>query len=111
MTPPVEMADPDSDFRAAWVEALDQLEVDVDEAEALLASNQPEPLPEWEPPPVRGPLPEDLVPRARLVLERQLAVAHLLTQRLASNTQQQRLTRAVRATGQPDVPVYLDVTA
>ena len=97
------------------MEALDRLELDVDEAEALLASNQPEPpvdpLADWTPPPVRGPMPADLVPRARLVLERQLAVTHLLTQRLASNTQQQRLARAVRETGQPDIPVYLDITA
>lgn len=109
MTRPLDAASPDSDFRAVWVE------VDVDEAEELLASNQPEPLlhpvTEWEPPAVRGPMPEDMVPRARLVLERQLAITHLLTQRLASTTQQQRLTRAVRETATPDLPVYLDITA
>ena len=119
MTPPPDTGPgPDTahgaGFRAAWVEALDRLELDVDEAEVMLASSRPDlpdVLTEWVPPEVRGPLPADLVPRARLVLERQLAVAHLLTQRLAANTQQQRLTRAVRETSTPDVPVYLDVTA
>jgi len=99
------------EFRAAWAAALDQLEVDVETAERMLATQDPDPLPVWEPPRVVGALPADLEPRARLVLERQLAVAHRITERLASNTQQQRLARAVRETGTPDTPVYLDVTA
>jgi hypothetical protein len=102
-----------TDWRAAWVQELDRLELDVQRAEAMLRSNEPdpEPLPEWEPPVMREPIPADLVPRARFVLERQLAVAHLITQRLSSTTQQRQLTDRIRGTASPDVPVYLDVSA
>lgn len=98
------------DFRAAWEAELERLELDVARAESLLAAHAPEPLPAWEPPRI-GPLPEDLVPRARLVLERQLAVAHLLTQRISSTGQQRRLTERIRENAEPDVPVYVDVSA
>jgi hypothetical protein len=104
----------DADFHAAWVAALDRLEVDVALAETMLASasaEEPQGLPSWAPPPVRGPLPSDLEPRARLVLERQLAVAHRITQRLTQTGRHRQLTQRIRSTAHPEVPVYVDLQA
>ena len=102
------------DFRAAWVAELDRLEVDVDLAEAMLAADRAlelAPPAPWTPPVMRGPLPSDLEPRARLVLERQLAVAYRMTERLTETGRHRRLTQAIRDTAQPDVPIYLDLNA
>ena len=77
----------------------------------LTGDEEPETLPAWSPPPLRGPLPSDLEPRARLVLERQLAVAHRIGEKLTVNGRHQRYTRAVRNTAHPDVPIYLDLQA
>ena len=107
------LADPGEDFRAAWVAELDRLEVDVELAEAMLAADRAAelaPLDPWSPPEMRAPLPSDLEPRARLVLERQLAVAYRMTERLTENSRHQRYTQAIRDTAQPDVPIYLDLT-
>jgi hypothetical protein len=102
------------EFRAAWVAELDRLEVDVELAEAMLAADRVaelSPPAPWSPPAMRGPLPSDLEPRARLVLERQLAVAYRMTERLTETGQHRRLTQAIRNTAQPDVPIYLDLNA
>lgn len=113
MTPVPDLL-PEADFHAAWVAALDRLEVDVTQAEAMLAVNDPAAdlgaLPAWAPPVMRGPLPSDLEPRARLVLERQLAVAHRLTVRLTATGRERRLTQAIKDTAHPDVPIYLDLS-
>jgi hypothetical protein len=101
-------------FRAAWVAALDRLEVDVELAEAMLAADRAAelaPVAPWEPPVMRAPLPSDLEPRARLVLERQLAVAHRMTERLTETGRHRRLTQAIRDTAQPDIPIYVDLNA
>lgn len=98
-------------FRDQWVAELTRLEADVTLAESALRSNEAPVLPTWERPTVRGPLPAELEDRARLVLERQLAVAHLLTQRLTATSRERALHRRLRDTAQPDVPVYLDVDA
>jgi hypothetical protein len=103
------------DFHRAWAAELDRLEVDVELAEAMLASAATPAeqlvLAPWAPPAMRGPLPSDLEPRARLVLERQLAVAYLLTERLTATERHRRLTQKIRDTGEPDIPVYVDVSA
>lgn len=102
------------DFHAAWVAELDRLEVDVELAEELLAADRAaelSPPAPWEPPVMRGPLPSDLEPRARLVLERQLAVAYRMTERLTENSRHRRFTQAIRDTAQPDIPIYLDLNA
>ena len=107
-------AEPAEDFRAAWAAELDRLEVDLELAEAMLAADRAavlDPLPPWSPPPLRGPLPSDLEPRARLVLERQLAVAYRMTERLTETGRHRRLTQAIRETAQPDIPIYLDLNA
>jgi hypothetical protein len=100
------------DFHADWVTALERLEVDVALAEALLAVDRDPVTPEpWSPPVMRGPLPADLEPRARLVLERQLAVAHRVSERLTSTGRHRRLTQRIRDTASPDIPVYIDLSA
>jgi hypothetical protein len=107
-------APPEPDFHAAWVAELDRLEVDVELAEAMIAADRALDLQAtapWSPPVMRGPLPSDLEPRARLVLERQLAVAHRMTERLTETGRHRRLTQAIRDTAQPDIPIYLDLNA
>lgn len=108
---PSSEADPE-DFHAAWIAELDRLEVDVELAEAMLAADSaPSFLSPWCPPAMRGPLPSDLEPRARLVLERQLAVAVRMSEKLTSTGRQRRYAGAVRGTAHPDVPIYLDLRA
>jgi hypothetical protein len=106
------------DFRAEWLAALERLECDVETAEALLAvENLTEQtaaelaLAQWEPPAMRAPLPSDLEPRARLVLERQLAVAYLLTEKLTRTTKHRELTDRLRSDAHVDIPVYVDLQA
>ena len=106
------------DFRAEWVAALERLECDVETAEALLAvesfteeSAASLALQAWDPPAMRAPLPTDLEPRARLVLERQLAVAYLLTERLTRTSKHRELTDRLRNDAHVDIPVYVDLQA
>ena len=68
-------------------------------------------LERWAPPAMRSPLPSDLEPRARLVLERQLAVAHRLSEQLTQNGRHRRYTSAVRNNAEVDIPVYVDLRA
>jgi hypothetical protein len=98
-------------FRDQWVAELERLEADVTLAESMLRANEAPVLPAWQRPVVRGPLPHELEDRARLVLERQLAVAHRLTQRLTSTGKERALHQRFRDTAHPDVPVYLDIDA
>lgn len=107
------------DWHAAWTAELDRLELSLAEAEALLRSRDPGsatdpggPAPAPWKPQVRGVLPGDLLPRARLIHERQLAVAGVLVERALSTRQQHQLARVIReSTIRPDVPVYLDISA
>jgi hypothetical protein len=104
--------DESPDFHAEWVGELERLEVDVALAEALLAADAaPVTAAPWAPPVMRAPLPADLEPRARLILERQLAVAHLVTERLTANGRHRRLTQRIRDTASPDIPIYIDLSA
>jgi hypothetical protein len=98
-------------FRDQWVAELTRLEADVALAEAALRTNEAPVLPAWERPTVRGPLPAELEDRARLILERQLAVGHRITQRLISTGRERALNQRFRDTAHPDVPVYFDVDA
>ena len=98
-------------FHEQWVAELERLEADVALAESVLRSNEAPVLPAWQRPVVRGPLPTELEDRARLVLERQLAVAHQLTQRLTATGKERALHQRLRDTAHPDVPIYLDVDA
>lgn len=106
------------DWHGTWVAELERLELSLDQAEGLLRSREPAAGPDngtptapapWHPQ-VRGVLPEDLLPRARLIHERQLAVARALAERALSTRRQSTLARVIRdSTMQPDIPVYLDI--
>ncbi len=100
-----------SAWHLAWETELDRIELDVELAERMLKQADVRPLPVWSPPSMVVPLPEDLLPRARLLHERQLAVVHALTSRVASTVRHQALADRVRETTPPDVPVYVDVSA
>lgn len=101
---------------ATWTEALDRLEAHADHAEQMLrgmpagaTGTTPEP---WLPPTDLGPLPNDLVPRARTLLARQQRLMAAIPGVLEDNRRQQQVAdRVGQATTVPPVPVYLDVTA
>ena len=98
------------DWSAAWVDALTELELQVDEAEAMLRSEAPE-LPAalaWTPPAL-PPIPPDLIERARLVHARQLDVAARMTRRMGDLGRQSMLAGRIETgtTGRAR-PVLLD---
>ncbi len=101
----------DLSFRAEWEAALDRLQMDVELAEQLLVSATPLPPQPWQPPNLRGPMPDDLMPRARLLHERQLAAARDIALAASATRRQVALANKVTDTYAADVPVYLDVTA
>ena len=103
--------DSQQEWHSEWVAELDRLELDVQIAERMRAQHQSSELAPWTEPELRAPMPEDLVPRARLIHERQLAVAQALTRGASSTQQQLALTTKVRTLVVPDVPVYVDLSA
>jgi hypothetical protein len=97
----------------AWVAALDELELDVAETEALLADDQlirDQPLTDpWRPPPGLGPLPLELKPRVDAILERQLAASSALASAMTHNRQQLSVVDKVHdAQRPPHRPSYID---
>lgn len=81
-----------TDWHGAWTAALDALEADVAQVEALLADDHrmrdtPSSDP-WHPPAGIGPLPLELRPRADAVLARQVAAAQSVALALATNRRQ-----------------------
>lgn len=105
-----------SDWHDTWVAELDRLELTLEQAEGLLRANDPASAdtpaqPPWQPQ-ARGVLPDDLLPRARLVHERQLAVARALAERALRTQRHNDLARVIReSTMAPEIPVYLDISA
>ncbi|MGB7981812.1 MAG: hypothetical protein WCF36_13600 [Candidatus Nanopelagicales bacterium] len=105
-----------SDWHDTWVAELDRLELTLEQAESLLRANDPAgpdtpAQPPWAPQ-ARGVLPDDLLPRARLVHERQLAVARSLAERALRTQRHNDLARVIReSTMAPEIPVYLDISA
>ncbi|PZS25840.1 MAG: hypothetical protein DLM59_19450 [Pseudonocardiales bacterium] len=99
-------------FHAAWVLALEALDVEVAAAEALLSgehATQQFPTPDpWRPPVGLGPLPLDLRPRADATLTRQLATAHALGQAMLGNRQHAALGDRIEAGGDGGRPAYVD---
>jgi hypothetical protein len=105
-------------FRAAWVSALDALELDVEHAEALLRSaagapadgpDEPAPAPGgWTVPVVHGPLPDDLAARAAAVLERQLRAGEELARAMSGNRRHAALAARLDSGGRRERPVFLD---
>lgn len=101
------------DWTAAWQAALDELEMDVTEAESLLTGDhmlRDTPIVNaWTPPTGLGPLPLDLRPRADAILARQLAAAEGITRALATNRRQAAVTARIETGGQAAArPAYID---
>jgi hypothetical protein len=102
-----------ADWLAAWEAALDELEMDVADAEALLTGDhmlRDTPVSNaWNPPAGLGPLPLDLRPRADAILARQLAAAEGITRALATNRRQAAVTARIETGGQTAArPAYID---
>ncbi|MFZ5850259.1 MAG: hypothetical protein ACOYY2_02550 [Actinomycetota bacterium] len=102
------------DWVSAWTAALDELELDVAAAEALLADRQhldgsagPLTPGGWQPPQL-GPIPGELRPRAQALLDRQLATAAALTLALAGARRQLALTRRLQTGDDGGRPLFVD---
>ena len=100
------------DWRDAWTAALDELELDVAAAEALLtdghryAEHAPASL--WKAPTGLGALPLELRPRADEILTRQLAAAEAIARRLVATRQQMAMAARIETGEAVKRPVYLD---
>lgn len=107
------MADATANWPSAWADALAALELDVAEAEAMLAvdhvfdAHVRDP---WTPPQGLGPLPAHLSERARALLARQLQVSRMLTQAARDSRKHDRAVQRLQAST-PTPPVYLDTPA
>ena len=94
----------------AWADALAELELSVDEAEALLHAGHAAARPSlavWQPPSGLGQLPAPLVDRARALLGRQVRVAQQLAEAAAHSRRQLRAVEGMRRDVEA-TPVYLD---
>ena len=101
------------DWRSAWVQALDELEADVEAVERMIKEehrNQELPLAaSWQPPPGLGPLPLDLRPRADTILSRQLAAAKAAALAITANRRQTAFAAKIEVgTAGKAIPSYVD---
>jgi hypothetical protein len=105
-----------TDWNSAWSAALDELELDVARAEALLNGDHAvrdagtasilTAVP-WRPPADLPPLPEALAQRARTILERQVTTSALLV--TAAHATRRQLAMTDRMHGGTDArPVFVD---
>jgi hypothetical protein len=101
-----------ADWRQAWAAVLDELELDVVVAEALLADTQRErdlPITDpWTPPAGLGPLPLDLRPRADALLTRQLSAAVAVACALATTGRQAAVAGRLETGHDVLRPSYVD---
>jgi hypothetical protein len=100
-------------WREAWAAALDELEADVVQVEALLAEDHRQrdnPLTDpWSPPEGLGPLPLDLRPRADAILARQIAATSAVALTLATNRRQAAVASRIETGNQSAPrPAYVD---
>ena len=100
------------DWHEAWSAALDELELDVAEVEAMLAdarrnADHP-PADLWRPPTELGALPLELKPRADEILTRQIEAAREIARRLTANRQQFAVTTRIETGEAVKRPVYVD---
>lgn len=101
------------EWRAAWAAALDDLEADVEQVEAMLADDHMRrdhaPVNPWTPPHGLGPLPLDLRPRADAILNRQLSAARDIALALGTNRRHAAFAAKVEAGGDGGPrPSYVD---
>lgn len=99
------------DVRAAWLEALDDLERRVGEAERLVRREDAPAAPAWSAPEPPGPLPQELLPRAQQLLARQQAAMAAAADALRSTRDEARLVRRMTDTGHQNRSAYIDTTA
>lgn len=105
--------DPEQPRRpVSWREALDRLEAHAERAEQTLRGHGGGHVAPWQPPTELGPIPDEFLPRARLLLERQQRLMAAIPAIMSDTRQQQRLAdRVSDATTARHVPIYLDITA
>jgi hypothetical protein len=100
------------DWRGAWAAALDDLELDVVQIEAMLADErryaETPPADLWRPPTELGALPLELKPRADEILTRQLKAAEEIARRLTANRQQIAMTSRIETGEAVKRPLYVD---
>ena len=100
------------DWRGAWAAALDDLELDVVQIEAMLADErryaETPPADLWRPPTELGALPLELKPRADEILTRQLKAAEEIARRLTANRQQIAMTSRIETGEAIKRPLYVD---
>jgi hypothetical protein len=100
------------DWNGAWIDALDELELDVAGVEAMLADEhrhaETPPADLWRPPTELGALPLELKPRADEILTRQLKAAEEIARRLTANRRQTAMTARIETGEAVNRPVYVD---
>jgi hypothetical protein len=103
------------DWTEAWVEALDRLELDVEQAELMLSHAVVSPdqaglaaEQRWVAPAGFGPLPESLVERAHQVNRRQLEVARRIVLALSATRRESDLAHRLSRAGSDATPMYVD---
>lgn len=100
------------DWHGAWTAALDELELDVAQVEAMLADErrhtESPPADLWRPPTELGALPLSLKPRADEILTRQIKAAQAIAERLTRNRQQLAVTARIETGEAVKRPVYVD---
>jgi hypothetical protein len=101
-------------FRVEWERALARLDLDLDAAEALLAAARTgrevdlaAALGSWAPPAGIGQLPESMLERAQIVLERQLRVLEDVANAAVHSRRQLEVGRRMSA-HEPTRPLYVD---
>ncbi len=102
------------DFRAEWERALAALDLDLDAAEALLASMRggrelevADALGSWSPPAGIGRLPDSLAERAQAVLDRQVRIIEDVANAAVRSRQQLEVGRRMSAVA-PAAPLFVD---
>lgn len=97
----------------AWVTALASMEVELEQAQAMLALDrvfEETTIDPWRPPSNLGPLPAHLVERARTLLARQLDVSRQLADAARMSRRHERAVTRLHG-GSASPPVYLDTPA
>ncbi len=100
--------------RAEWATVLEEMEVEVLDAERSIRGNRADEIAawgrrmeDWTPPDVLGPLPPDLRERAARLLQHQLSVAEELVERI-TQSQRQRDVAARMAYRPRPAAAYVD---
>ena len=104
----------DGAWRDAWVSALDELELTLEQTERLLAGDESaEVAARWTPPLIEAPLPADILERAQTLLARQRQMIERTAVRMTGQRKTMDLVgRMAQAGGRaPARPVYVDLSA